>query len=191
MPIHPTDLISLAKKQRSAVAESDEAELRCCASRVYYGALHLVDATFDEAGRKVNGRDQGTHEAVFAKAHAASRKGGRGSIDAAEIFNLMPRIKRLRVKADYHLEASFDERDVKEAFQASEKVQRLCASITFQRGRSASAAKEVAMTVDSSQATPEARPISLPDDENGANPAVQTAAPEPARPTVVTLKRIK
>lgn len=127
MTTNTHDLITLAKSLRRDSV--DEATLRCAVSRSYYAALHKADEVFplrDPNARRVG---EGTHEQIIARAQAHGNSVNPGRTSAQNVAKLLPKMKRLRVKADYHLDEDVNVQECDEAIQRAEYVINECDQI--------------------------------------------------------------
>lgn len=123
-PIGPDDFLKVAAR----LMEGSPAEIdwRCAASRAYYAALHGVDAALPAGTSGTGGADrltgESSHEAIIRRATALASARLPGGMYAAPIAKLMPRLRRLRNKADYGLRDAFP---VEEATFMLASVQRV------------------------------------------------------------------
>lgn len=130
MSIEARDFLNFARSLRGI--DKPEIDLRCSASRAYYGALHRVDETFKEFGLPVNGRKESSHDRIIGKAlhHAKQKKPGKN--EAALIASLLPQVKEVRNAADYKLGQDFPLAILDSAMRHVDEVNRLCISVATQ-----------------------------------------------------------
>ena len=127
MPCKPLDLLSLAKTL--GASQGGEAAERCAASRAYYAALHEVDATFfDRPEFKRDG--ESSHREIISRAVVYGKSIKPGRTDAAQIAQLMNRMRRSRNKADYAIEELFTTTESTEILSRAELVINLCQSVS-------------------------------------------------------------
>lgn len=129
MPTSTRDLIALARQLRQNYG--DEAGLRCAVSRSYYAALHRADQVFpvrDPSARRIG---EGTHEQIIARAQAYGNGVNPGRIAAQTVAKLMPKMKRTRVKADYHLDEDVSAQECDDAIQRAEFVIGHCEQVVL------------------------------------------------------------
>lgn len=127
MSVSPKEILDTAEKLRDGVPS--ESDMRSSASRAYYAALHAADLSIPDSFRETT-LDESTHEATINKARRMSRSNGPGRTEAAQLFGLLPRFKRLRVKADYFIHENFDLDDCKRAIDQAIQALSLCNTIS-------------------------------------------------------------
>jgi len=177
MSIEAHHLLTFANALRSG--DKPEVELRCAASRAYYGALHSVDETFKEFGPPVNGRTETSHDRIIGKPLHHARQSRPGSRDATSIAQLLPQIKRLRNEADYDLSCEYPKLKVDEVLKRASEIARLCISVKTQLGNSAQQANSLQPTT----------PLLI---TTKASDALDGEDPPPSSPTnKPSLKRIR
>ncbi|MDP3627238.1 MAG: hypothetical protein Q8S12_11615 [Hydrogenophaga sp.] len=99
MPTTPRDIFGLA--ERLCKEGKDEVTLRSALSRAYYAALLESEATFEQVQRF---DQESSHAVVINSVVAYSRGANPGREDARVIAQSLPKMRRLRNDADYHLE---------------------------------------------------------------------------------------
>lgn len=126
MPIQPSDLLQLAADLSASGAPS-ECLKRCVVSRAYYAALHAVDDTFEARGPRING--ESSHAEIISRAQVYSKGANPGRSDARSIANELPRLRRFRNHADYHLDTDFDEKAYTDVVARARRVITLCSDV--------------------------------------------------------------
>ena len=104
MSCGPSDLFSLATR----LVENDqacEAQLRCSISRAYYAALHSVNTLFPKQSTDVRMDGESSHAEIIGRVKRYSAGANPGRTSAAFIAKQLPRLRRERNMADYHLES--------------------------------------------------------------------------------------
>ena len=119
----PADLLHWAS---TTFAANDQCEVtaRACISRAYYSSLHGAKESFNIA---INPDQPSSHNAVIDALARKSRAPGQGRSSAITMVKLLPKLKRLRVKADYSLNEDIVADDVKRALSTAKVVLDCCA----------------------------------------------------------------
>lgn len=134
MAIEPTDILRLSKQLHSLNQDAEESWKRCIVSRAYYAALHAVERTFDQ-GARIAG--ESSHAEVIGRAVAYGNQVVPGRGYARTIAQMLPKLRRLRNRADYHLNDSIDESEYSDVIVRAEKVLSLCENVETARCSSA------------------------------------------------------
>jgi hypothetical protein len=139
MSASPHDLLQLST--RLLTADCDEVTRRCVVSRAYYAALHAVQCTFEERLQESSGDHESTHARVIGRAVAYANQQRPGRMYAAEIAKIMPRLRRTRNIADYHLDVSFESPLCSDVTAKAQRVLALCGDVERLRAGSTKAAE--------------------------------------------------
>lgn len=127
MATAPGDLLRLSEELLTS--DADEVRRRCVISRAYYAALHATGATFSAPVNEVRNPNESSHSRIInrAVAYGAAAKPGRSA--ASEIAKILPRIRRVRNKADYELDTVVEPDDCTQLTVRVKKVLSLCADV--------------------------------------------------------------
>lgn len=117
MSAQPSELLDWAGR---AIDENPSCEVtaRACISRAYYSGLHSARSTFDI---EIDPTQPSSHKAVLDELALRGRVYGQGRTQAGILSKLLPKLKRLRVKADYELGATITTEEARRAI-ANAKV---------------------------------------------------------------------
>lgn len=111
MPIKPTDILAIAHHLH---AQKTEPAFRSAASRAYYAAYHSALSYADQKGlESLDSLQMGSHEKLSMR----FEKGGDRSTAI-----MLKTMKSLRHAADYDLDKSVDEMQVKVQLQTAQKL---------------------------------------------------------------------
>ena len=124
MPTSPSDLLALAK--RLQVEDDSEVSLRCAVSRSYYAALLKADATFPQRDLKPTRAGESSHEKIIGRAQVHGNGVHPGRTSALTAAKLLPKLKRTRVKSDYHLDDMVSVAECNEAIIRAESIMASC-----------------------------------------------------------------
>ncbi len=111
MPVQPDDFLRIARKHL-AVQPVDEIEGRCAASRAYYAALHSVDSLFPKKATDVRIDGESSHAEIIGRVMRYGAGLNPGRTNAAFIAKQLPRLRRERNAADYHLDKALGHAEV-------------------------------------------------------------------------------
>lgn len=101
----PLDLFGFANKLNEP--PTDEVTRRCVVSRAYYSALHTVNSVFEKVKPAADG--ESSHAEIIGRVKTYSNQQLPGRMYASEIAKAMPKLRRLRNRADYELDDSFEQ----------------------------------------------------------------------------------
>ena len=96
---------------------------RACISRAYYSSLHGVQDGFEI---EIEPDQPSSHKAIIDALTLQSRKPGQGRTNAVILAKLLPKLKRLRVKADYRLDDDVTADDVIRALATAKEAIEKC-----------------------------------------------------------------
>jgi hypothetical protein len=126
MPTSPHEIVDLG--DRIVAAFPNEVGWRSGISRAYYGALHVTADVFP------NSVSQGsTHERVIGAASSYGTGPNPARRSAAEIAQLLRKLKRRRTRADYYLDEEVTVRDFSDHRVQVERVFELCTIVSGAR----------------------------------------------------------
>lgn len=128
MPTSPRDILNLAKYL--CANEPNEAFTRSTVSRAYYAALLEADATFEKATRM---GDESSHAVIIAGAKNYGVGANPGREAALNIAKILPRMRRERNTADYHLAETVTLATANEALERAEAVLAKCDEVRERR----------------------------------------------------------
>jgi uncharacterized protein (UPF0332 family) len=106
MPTSLHEILALAERLHEM--RESEATARSAVSRAYYAALHATKNTFDARPRF---GDESSHAEIIGRATAYGSAVHPGRTEANQIAMWLPRLRRLRNKADYDLESELSHDD--------------------------------------------------------------------------------
>lgn len=138
MACNAIDFLNLAEKLAGATQKSDVMN-RCVVSRAYYSALHVVQETFPSTAGEVREDGNSTHEQANKRVQvyaAALNPINPGRSYAAEIAKSLPKLRRLRNKADYHLNLDIDETFAFDCLNRAKYIADKCDDVLRMRGSS-------------------------------------------------------
>jgi len=127
MPVSPPDFLKLATRLNTS--ECDEITRRCVVSRAYYAALHAVDHTFGAREQELSNDGESSHARIIGRARAYANTLNPGRTSAAHIAKLMPKLRRVRNKADYELADEMPQEICTEVSARAQRVLDLCSEI--------------------------------------------------------------
>lgn len=122
MTVCPKDLLDWSRKVSQNEA-ADEVDMRACVSRAYYSCLHSARECFNVV---TDVHAPSSHKALIDDLVLRSKKPGQGRSQAALIAKHLPKLKRLRVHADYLLGTTLSHHDACRAVEAAEQVVSAC-----------------------------------------------------------------
>lgn len=122
MSICPAELLHWANTTFAANNQC-EVTARACISRSYYSSLHGAKEAFDI---EIDPDQLSSHKAVIEELERKSRAPGQGRSNASTMVKLLPKLKRLRVKADYSLGEDIVTDDVNRALSTARAVLDCC-----------------------------------------------------------------
>lgn len=128
MTITPDELHELARRQSD---QPGEAWRRSAISRAYYASYHRCLEWERSLPRRGKGtrRSVGIHQRLIDRLGAPDGACTQHQRDLSiELERLLVQQKKRRVKADYRLPASVDDRDLSEQMKDAREVFRVCAS---------------------------------------------------------------
>ena len=133
MPTSPPELLALALQLNVA----DETSRRCAVSRAYYATLHAVDQTFERQPGAARQDGESSHAEIIGRAIAYGNGLNPGRTSAQTIAQVMPRLRRLRNRADYKIADAFDQFDSDGMLARAAKVLEACADVVAKRASAA------------------------------------------------------
>lgn len=136
MSVCPSELLDWAK-QSFAGRENCEVTCRASISRSYYSSLHEAIETFDIY---IDKRNPSSHKAVIDELVLRSNVPGQGRLEAGKLAKMLPKIKRLRVKADYDLNESITPQEVQRALETADDIFQSCSEVTRLRNQTSASA---------------------------------------------------
>ncbi len=139
MSSSPLDVMDIA--ERLQVEVDNEAALRSAVSRAYYAALLTADQTFPHRDNANQGGES-SHEKIIARAQVYGVGANPGRGPATSVAKLLPKIKRVRVKSDYHLGDTVSETECQDTVVRAKQVISWCDEVTDRIQKTASAASE-------------------------------------------------
>lgn len=128
MSVCPEDILATARKLASGTPS--ESDIRSCASRAYYAALHATNQAIPDSYAEKTADVENSHISIINKAQRLSKELGPGRTEAAQLFALLPKAKKIRVKADYRLGEKFDPIESQRLIDQAEKALELCNILT-------------------------------------------------------------
>ena len=128
MPTSPRDIYALA--ERLCKEENNEAALRSALSRAYYAALLESEATFAQVPRL---GQESSHAVISNSAQAYGRGANPGREHASTIALWLPKMRRARNHADYHLNTICTPQDAQGVLARALEVLDLCDKIRTRR----------------------------------------------------------
>lgn len=128
MPTSPRDIYALA--QRLFNEEGDEVTLRSALSRAYYAALLESEATFPQVKRL---GQESSHAVISNSAQTYARGPNPGREDASIIAMWLPKMRRYRNNADYHLNTVCTPNEAQSVLARALQVLDLCDKIRARR----------------------------------------------------------
>lgn len=139
MAIHPNDIFALAIRLKDQ--GSSEADLRSAVSRSYYAALLSADYVIPERDASLSKDGESSHVKIIARvqAHGGGPTPKPGRSEAIQMAKLLPKMKRDRVIADYHLHATVTQETCDEALRRAEVVMEHCARLQHKLEQAAAA----------------------------------------------------
>jgi hypothetical protein len=135
------ELLALAKRLQEDVG--NEASLRCAVSRSYYAALLKADETFPLRDPGAYRGGESSHQKIIDRAVVHGQGPNPGRSSAISVAKLLPKMKRTRVKADYHLGDTVAPDECNEAILRAEAAIEACDDV-LQKLAQATAAPVVA-----------------------------------------------
>jgi len=128
MPTSPRDIYALA--EQLGKEENNEAALRSALSRAYYAALLESEATFPQGTRL---GQESSHAVISNSAQAYGRGANPGREHASTIALWLPKMRRARNNADYHLNTVCTPQDAQGVLARALAVLNLCDKIRSRR----------------------------------------------------------
>lgn len=132
MSCGPHDLFSLATSL-AADESASEAQLRCAVSRGYYSVLHSADMLFPKTEKDVRIDGESSHAEIIGRVVRYSNGINPGRASASFIAKLLPRLRRSRNQADYHLNGSITRPEVAETLERVRAVLEKCDDVARKR----------------------------------------------------------
>lgn len=123
----PTDLFELAS--RLAQEDACEAQRRCSVSRAYYAALHSVDSLFPKQATDVRIDGESSHAEIIGRVMRYGAGLNPGRTNAAFIAKQLPRLRRERNAADYHLDKALGHAEVADVIARVRAVLNSCGEV--------------------------------------------------------------
>lgn len=118
--MNPQDFLQTA---RNLSGSQYEADMRSAVSRAYYAALHTAFSVLPEP-RKPNlkSHDKSSHSKVIDAYDGWSKFIEPKRTDKRLIKEMLIEIKRMRIRADYELDAAINKDDVSDSLEQAGKV---------------------------------------------------------------------
>ena len=137
MSVTPKEILETAKRLLNN--PTSESDMRSAASRAYYAALHATDRAIPNtfAGNDKTAAPGSSHDAIIGKADRLSKMGTQGRTEAAQLFAILPKIKKIRKMADYQLDANSESKTYSHAVSQAEKALSLCGDLAHKLNTSA------------------------------------------------------
>lgn len=130
MPTSPREILETAK--HLARVEGGEAFTRSAISRAYYAALLEVEATFEKATRI---GEESSHSVIIGGALTYGRGANPGREAATFVAKLLPRMRRERNNADYHMQLNIGRAEAVAAISRAEQILEKCAEVVGRRSK--------------------------------------------------------
>ena len=113
MSVNPNEILATATKLAAAQASGDpalESDLRSCASRAYYAALHAADMSLpaDISPSQEDRKGKQSHQAVIDALVLWSKSIRPGRSEAIVVARNLPKLRTVRKRADYAITADFN-----------------------------------------------------------------------------------
>jgi hypothetical protein len=129
--VTPKEILETAKKLLGD--PSLESDLRSAASRAYYAALHATNQAIPETftgNHQTSPSPQSSHDFIIGKADRLRKAASSGKIEATELYAILPKMKKIRVMADYRLDEKIESTIGNHAVAQAERVLFLCDNIS-------------------------------------------------------------
>lgn len=124
MSTKPSDILDLAKDIHAR--SGNEAAYRSAISRSYYAALLRVDEVIPNRNAPAIQPNESSHSKIIGRVDVYRKGANPGRTEAAKIYQLLPRMRRDRVTADYFLNEEVSATNSAEALVRSEAVMQYC-----------------------------------------------------------------